>query len=141
MKNSTMRWMFAAAALVVAAGSASAQTYKAEIPMAFRMGAATLEKGSYQFHINDRQSNLIKVTNLATNRSVLVVPQGAADAPKHLRRASTPTIGFECVGTTCAMTRLSGTEGELSYRIPVRKLPVSEARRTDVVTVALTKVR
>ncbi len=48
MKKLTTKLMIAAAALVVAAGAASAQTMKAEIPFAFRAGDKVMAAGTYR---------------------------------------------------------------------------------------------
>ena len=39
MKSMMTRWMIAAAAMTAVAGSAAAQTYKAEIPLSFQVGS------------------------------------------------------------------------------------------------------
>ena len=52
MKSSTIRTMIAAAALAVAAGTASAQTYKAEIPVSFRAADKLMLPGSYEVKVN-----------------------------------------------------------------------------------------
>ncbi len=51
MKTLTMHSVVAVAALAVAAVSASAQTYKAEIPMAFHAGANALPAGTYKLDV------------------------------------------------------------------------------------------
>ena len=45
MKNFTMNMTLAVAALTLAAGTASAQTVKAEIPFAFRVGGQIMQPG------------------------------------------------------------------------------------------------
>ena len=52
MNTNTMKMMIAAAALVVAAGSASAQTFKAEVPVAFQVGNKTMAPGSYDVRLS-----------------------------------------------------------------------------------------
>jgi hypothetical protein len=48
MKNLTKNMMIAAAALVVAAGAAQAQTIKAEVPFSFRVAGTVLPAGEYR---------------------------------------------------------------------------------------------
>jgi hypothetical protein len=114
MKTLNMRWLIAAAALAVAAGSASAQTYKAEIPLSFRAGRATMAPGAYQIQLVASQTNLIsvRVHNLDTKRSVLVFAEIDGYTPKALTQSGKPVIAFECTGGTCDLTRLwSGGNG------------------------------
>src|SRR5258708_35623931 len=54
MTNFTTRMMIAAATLVVAAGGASAQTLKAEIPFTFRAGGVVMEAGKYTVVANHK---------------------------------------------------------------------------------------
>ena len=140
MKNSTMNLMIAAAALVVAAGSASAQTFKAEIPMFFRVGETFLEPGPYQIKVATGTSTQVSVLNLDTHRSVLLIPGSKTDAPKGWRKEGRPKIGFECSGSTCTLNRLWDGQNSLAYAFQVRKLPTVEARKVDVVTLGMTKV-
>src|SRR5580700_2722631 len=59
MKNFTMQLTIAAAALVAVAGSASAQTYKAEIPMAFHAGSNAMAAGSYEVVVRNTSGQSI----------------------------------------------------------------------------------
>ena len=141
MKHSTMNWMIAAAALVVAAGSASAQTFNAEIPMAFRVGEKVMAPGPYQIRVATGGNVQVFVYGLETHSSAIVLSGPQADAPKDWRREGQPKIAFECAGNTCSMRQLWDGKNRFAYGFNVHKEPTLEARRMEVVTLAMTKVR
>ncbi|HLK70276.1 MAG TPA: hypothetical protein VKU19_42895 [Bryobacteraceae bacterium] len=141
MKSSTTRWMIAAAALAVAAGSASAQTYKANIPMAFRAGNTVLAPGSYLIRSVKNATPTFSVFNLETRRSVLLVANANADAPKGWREGGDPKLSFICGGEACTLQTLWSGSDPFSYRFATRPLPVIEASRVKTVTLAAARVR
>jgi len=140
MKNLNMRWLIAAAALAVAAGSASAQTYKAEIPLSFRAGRAIMAPGAYQIQLVVSQTNLltVRVNNLDTKRSVLVFAEIDDHTPKALKLAGKPVIALECAGDKCELTRLWSGGDSASVRFVEPSHSKHEAQMASV-NIELTK--
>ncbi|HTX39601.1 MAG TPA: hypothetical protein VME43_31495 [Bryobacteraceae bacterium] len=140
MKTLTMRSMIVVAALAVAAGSASAQTYRAEIPMAFRAGNKVMEAGAYDFivKLQGGGQEILLVSSLATNRMALLMPTQGDDAPNAWKKAGAAVVTFECLGRVCTLRQLWDGNKPYTYAFPSHKLPASEANRS-VVNVPLTK--
>ena len=139
MKSWTNSLMIAAAALTVAAGSAAAQTYKAEIPIAFRAGETVMAPGSYNFKVTRGLSGNVYIALSAADRSsaVLLVPIPGSDAPKAWRKAGAPKISLSCVGKACSLDRLWDAQDLPTYQFRSPKLPAAE--RLAVVTFSLTR--
>jgi hypothetical protein len=141
MKTLTMNTMIAVAALAVAAGSASAQTYKADIPMAFRAFDAVMAPGSYEFSLLNGASGraVLVIRNVASHDAVTMVPFPGTDAPKAWRAAGHPLISFACYGRACAIQQIWKGTGRDTLQFPVRKLSAAEAERASVVTLSLVR--
>ncbi len=128
MKSSTLRLMIAAAALVVAAGTASAQTYKAEIPMAFRAAGKLMTPGSYEIRVSrNTATELVFVRNIDAKSAVILVAQVKADPPKEWRKTAEPKVGFACIGGAC---NLSSPVGRLRHLRICFPLPQAPGRRS-----------
>ena len=107
MTTTTLRTMIAVAALAVAAGSASAQTYRAEVPMAFQAGGKTLAAGSYEVRMGSGAvGQMIVIYSPATKTSAALVSVVRADAPKDWLAAGSPWIRFEQAGRVCSLRNL-----------------------------------
>jgi hypothetical protein len=116
MKRFLTHSMFAAAALVAVAGSASAQSLKAEIPFAFRAGAVLMQPGTYDVVARQGMSSMLfELHNRDTRQSVVLFRQGTRDvASAGLRK-----IAFECVGSNCALRELwTGSEASSLFSSP-----------------------
>ncbi len=140
MKTMTTRWMIAAAALAVAVGSASAQSYRVEIPMAFRAADKLMAPGKYQIAVDNRMGQkIVSVRSLDTDSAVLVVTAPGPDASKAWRQAGSPKVSFDCLGNTCTLSQLWNGRDSFTYAFPSRELPSVQAERATVVTLALIK--
>lgn len=112
MKTLTIKMTIATAALLVAAGAASAQALTAEIPFAFRAGTANLTPGSYRL-IDSHTTGVhhLVMTELVSGRSIQVI------APAAIPQRSDPSYGeaklvFRCTGPDCSLkTVYMGTAG------------------------------
>jgi hypothetical protein len=132
--SNVTRWMIAAAALAVVAGSATAQTYTTEIPMSFRVGNTMMLPGSYQIRIDPRDATkVVYVHNLKTHEMVVTSPGVKEDAPKGWVEHARPALGFECAGRTCALSRMWNGQDRFAYKFSVRRLPAGEESTTAVV--------
>ncbi|HXB66806.1 MAG TPA: hypothetical protein VNY05_01075 [Candidatus Acidoferrales bacterium] len=109
MKNLTKKMTIAAAALMVAAGVAGAQTLKAEIPFGFRAAGTVMTAGSYRLYEDSSMSTeVFRLINEDTHRSVLTIPY-----PHNTQQAGgVPTLTFECSGTDCALVQVAVGNGK-----------------------------
>ncbi|MDR3702392.1 MAG: hypothetical protein P4L56_22280 [Candidatus Sulfopaludibacter sp.] len=142
MKSLTMRTMIAAAALVVAAGTASAQTYKAEIPMAFRAAGKLMTPGSYEIRVSrNSATELLYVHNTGANNGVILVAQVKTDPPKEWRDARNPKLAFACIGGACTLSRMWNGSDSFAYSFPSPKAPAGDlvAQRLELVTLSMIK--
>jgi len=71
----------------------------------------------------------------------VVLPGPLSDTPKNCRLESNPRIAFECAGTKCTLRRLWTGSDSFVYNFIGPKAPTVEARRTEEVTLAMTRVR
>jgi hypothetical protein len=141
MKTTTMRTMIAAATLMVAAGVASAQSYRAEIPMAFRMGDKVMTPGSYEIRVtNSGSGERIVAYNLTSYAAAALGSAVKSDAPKQWRDAGAPKIAFECVDGACSLRKLWDGFAPYVLNVPAHK-PAGElmAHRAEVVTLTMVK--
>lgn len=140
MKSLTMQTMFAAAVLTVAAGSALAQTYNAEIPVAFRAGDTMMQPGTYRIDVVAGRTGapVVYIRSRETSKSVILMPAFGSDAPKVWRENGKPMLSFACYGETCSLERLWDGTNIATYKFatPHKSLEVA---RADTVTVALSK--
>jgi hypothetical protein len=141
MKTLMTNTMIAVAALAVAAGNAGAQTYKAQIPMAFRALDAAMAPGSYEFSLINGTGGkaVLVIRNVSSHDAVTLVPFPGSDAPKAWRAEGHPLISFACYGRTCAIRGMWDGRGQSTLQFPVRKLPAAEAERASVVTFSLAR--
>jgi hypothetical protein len=142
MKSSTMRLMIAAAALVVAAGTASAQTYKAEIPMAFRAAGKLMAPGSYEIRVSrNSATELLYVRNTGANATVVLLGQVKTDPPKEWRQAGNPKLAFTCTAGACSLSRMWDGSDSYAYRFPAPKAQAGDlaATRSELVTLSMIK--
>jgi hypothetical protein len=141
MKTLMTNTMLAVAALTVAAGSAAAQTYKAEIPMAFRTSNAVMAAGTYQFSVVSKSNGkpVLVIRNVTSHASAMVVSNAGSDAPKAWRAAGKPVVSFACSGKTCSLSGLWDGDSVSTLKFPVAKLPAAETERASVVTFSLAR--
>jgi hypothetical protein len=127
----------AAAALVVAAGVAQAQTIKAEVPFSFRAAGTVMPAGEYWVNANSTSGGtpMFKVTNRDTNRSIITMPYSASDPANY-----EASLTFECRGTNCALVKVAPGTGH-SYQIHSPKLGGNEDTRVAVIRAVLVNGR
>jgi hypothetical protein len=125
--------MIGAAAMVAAAGAASAQTtLKAEIPFAFRAGKAMMAPGSYDVSLarNSTGNFYFLLRNADSGQAAMLALFTTEDAPKAWRASETPRLGFECAGERCILRQAWTGEDLTAYRFPSPKLGGEEPMRT-----------
>ena len=97
MKKLTTRFMIATAALVVAAGAASAQTMTASIPFEFRAGGRVMEPGTYSASLSRSGGALIiRLLNSHSGEQAIVLGQIPVDPQKAWTASGEGRLVFEC---------------------------------------------
>lgn len=119
MKRYTTHVILAAAALAAAAGSASAQTLKAEIPFTFRAGGVVMAPGTYTVsRSNGLAATTFTVKNADSHRSAILARYIPTDASKEWRAQGTAKLGFECAGANCVLRTIWPASDGTAYRLP-----------------------
>ena len=139
MKNLTKNMTIAAAALVVAAGVAGAQTIKADIPFGFRVAGTVMPAGSYSVKAVDSQVGIavFKLTNEDTHGSVVTMPY----PPNEQKRGEAiASLTFQCSGANCTLVRVAPGNGQ-GYEIPKPKLGKDEDTRLAVIRAVVVNAR
>ena len=104
MKQLTLKSMLAAAVVVLAAGSASAQTLKADIPFTFHAAGVTMPAGTYELRTSSsRTSPYVIIRNTDSHNSVLAM-YALANAPNDWRIRDEAMLRFQCNGGYCALS-------------------------------------
>ena len=137
MKTLTMHTMFAVAALTVAAVSASAQTYKAEVPVSFQAGGKYMPAGTYEFDMVTTGSgaNVLSVRNRAAHAEVIVLSTSGRDVPKAWRERGGAMISFTSVGGSYSLGRLWNGASAATYEFPT---PHISGARVDTASLVVT---
>jgi len=140
MTNFTTRMMIAAATLVVAAGSASAQVLKAEIPFTFRAGAVVMAPGTYLVIADQRTAHpLYRLWSESERRSILLLTQAARDPQKAWVASGQAVLSFECGISHCALAEIWAGDARPAYAFPRPNLGRDEPTRTALVVMRPTK--
>jgi hypothetical protein len=128
MKNMKTRLMIAAAVLAAAAGTASAQTYRAEIPLSFRAAGAQMLPGTYDIQLNRSTTGTpyVKLTDRDNGKMVLLMPRPSTDVPKAWEDKGHPVIAFDCTESDCALKALWNGTAEYTYSFAAPKAHHSE---------------
>ncbi len=139
MKNLTKNMMFAAAAMVVAAGVVQAQAVKAEIPFSFRASGTVMPAGEYWVgvHRSSGGSAILSVLNRETHGSVLATPFVASDRGAVGPQAS---LTFQCGGAHCALIKVADGTG-MVYQFPSPHVGKGENSRLAVIRAVLVNAR
>ena len=120
MKRTALTITFAAAAMLAAAATGSAQTMKAEIPFAFHSGSARMQAGAYSVVLSRSAGGreMLQIYSLDEHRSVIA---GAISTSRPATpRESKAALSFACAEGHCA---LASVRDEMSnvYNFPVGK--------------------
>lgn len=105
MNSLTNALKMAAVTLTVAAGCASAQELKADIPFMFKAGGAVLPAGTYKV-IEHSGMRYLQMRNEDTLKSILLFPATAGDPSKAWKSEANPKLGFVCGDGRCVLNQL-----------------------------------
>ena len=131
MKNLTTKLMFAAAALV-AAGAASAQTMKADIPFAFQAGGKVMAAGTYRVDFRG-PSGTVVLRDTGWKSVVLAKPVTHIEGKKE----NTAKLVFACGRGPCSLVQVwpGYSESGLLFKTP--KLDRNEEASLTVIHLRL----
>ena len=121
--KSTLRSLTIAMGLAaLTTGIAAAQSMKADIPFAFRVGEKAMPAGTYQLSFTGDLRAMLIVRNSETKTVAMVVPTSSTMAPKAWTAGTVPMIGFACGTGRCALAQLWNGESRdalvFAYRAP-----------------------
>ena len=136
MKRTTTYMATAAAALIMTAGTASAQgPVKAEVPFAFSVGNKVVEPGTYRIGIVPRvNSNVIlRVDNAATKSTQMMLPEASSHPSAKWMAAGKPRLAFDCGTGTCVLKQVWFGEDYPAYQLHGPKTHGGEMRLTEIV--------
>jgi hypothetical protein len=138
MTNFTTRVTIAAATLVVAAGAASAQTLKAEIPFTFRAGNTVMAAGTYQVSriLQPGGTSIFHLKDASGPGSVILMPAASGDVRKSWVAKGAPLLSFMCSADRCSLAQIwTGTFA------PVYTIPQAKPDKEEPVHMALIEMR
>ena len=134
MTNFTTRMMMAAATLVVAAGSASAQGLTAEIPFPFRAAGTVMAAGKYELRTTQNYGHPVyRIWNVTEHRAILVLASGSETPAKAWVAAGKPVLTFECGTGRCSLSGIWDGSSLPASTFPRGHLGRDEAARTEIV--------
>jgi hypothetical protein len=134
MTNFTTTMMIAAATLVVAAGSASAQVLNAEIPFTFRAGGVVMEAGRYEVSADQKNGQpMYRLWSAKEHRSILLLAGASRDPQKSWLASGNPVLSFQCGTSHCALSGIWTGQSMPAYTFPRPKLGRDEPTRTALV--------
>jgi len=126
--------MIAAAALVAAAGIASAQTMEGKIPFAFRAGSREFPAGTYRVKLTTSNSgnSLIFITGAPAAKNLLAYTYRDGYAKTAWIDADRGVLVFRCAEERCTLSNLwMPGAGEQVFRVPApaprKDAPISVA--------------
>jgi hypothetical protein len=129
MTNFTTKLMIAAATVVVAAGTATAQTMKAEIPFAFRVSGKTMEAGSYRVSALSTNAGFKTYSLVGTKTYSVASPIAQRDPDKNWKSHGLPVLAFECAGDRCSLVGLWNGSSPSADQFARPKLGKNETAR------------
>jgi hypothetical protein len=131
MKN-VMTKMTIVAALVAAAGVASAQTMVANIPFAFRANGAVFAAGTYRVQVQNRATGtaLVSIQSADRKEHALALAYPGKDAKAAWVDAGQAVLTFQCGVSRCVMTDVWMGDTGQTYGLPRHTLGRDEPVHT-----------
>jgi hypothetical protein len=119
MKRLAIHISLAVAALAVAAGTVSAQTMKAEIPFAFRVGNKVMQPGEYSVTVMSGGTPLLRLVNIERQQAAILATAYMKDVPKQWAAAGLPKLAFLCGEGPCTVSQAwTGAGYALTFHSP-----------------------
>ena len=117
--------LMAAAAFVVAAGIASAQTMEAKIPFAFHANGKALDAGTYRVRVERSNSgaSMMTISGRDGEKGVLTLLFASGEGTPAWAVLGKPVLSFQCAAGSCALAHIwTGNGDDLVYRVPTPAL-------------------
>ena len=124
MKHSTTKMTIAAAALMVAAGAASAQTMKANVPFAFRTGNSVMQAGTYRVSMNSSE-RVVLIQNEASQKATYLL--ASARLGDGWKGAGDAKLVFSCRVDDCTLIQAWSGNPSVAFALPHSKDRDSDA--------------
>jgi hypothetical protein len=124
----------AAAALIMTAGTASAQNLmKAEVPFAFSVGNKVVEPGTYRIGFVSRMTSnvVLRVDNVDTKSTHMMLPQASSGPSAKWLAGGTPRLAFDCSTGACVLKQVWFGDGP-AYQLGSPKTRGGEMRLTEI---------
>lgn len=138
MTNFTKSMMVAVAALAVA-GTASAQTLRADIPYAFRVGEKLMQPGVYEISALMKNVPVYRFMNINLRDSAVAPANVAHDPARAWKADSKPRVAFECGASECSVSEVwDGQPGSYAHRFPSAR---SRSESTRIAVIVAEPVR
>ena len=134
MNNVTKNLTIAMALTALAGGIASAQSMRADIPFAFRVGEKLMPAASYQLNLTGDRREALVIRSSDRKTSALAVSSGWTMAAKSWTATKEPMLAFDCGGGRCTLAQLWDGESRDAYTFARR-----QTRGTE--HAALTEIR
>jgi hypothetical protein len=135
MKRNTLSLTIAAVAMLAAAGTASAQNMKAEIPFAFQASGTRMHPGAYSVHLSSAASgSIVQIVNEDEGRTVMALTRWTNTAWTPIPTAA--VLSFACTNGNCELSSLRNDNGTVYSFATGKKSP-----ETRIATVVLRQDR
>jgi hypothetical protein len=118
MMSFSRNFLLGVAACAIAAGTAAAQNYEAEIPFAFRAGTTMMAPGRYHVWIDSTTtSRVIRLLNEDSRQTMVLLPAAIGAASDDTGRLQ---LRFHCDGGRCSLAAMSvgGSAGAYTFHAP-----------------------
>ena len=127
MKSLITRMAIAAVALACAAGLASAQSMKAEVPFAFQASGRAMPAGAYNLSIarSIGGTPVFRLLNTDVKRPVLAMTNGPHDSGNSSDRSA--KLVFRCSAADCALVQIWTGTDRGAFDLPAGKTVRGEA--------------
>jgi len=142
MKNFIKKSLIAAAAMTVAAGIASAQSLKVEIPFSFRAGQTMMAPGTYQLRANSNtlHTAAIQIRRYGHGGGIMMLAN-AGDVAKQWVAAGVPKVEFSCIEGRCTLAKVwDGTSHDAMEVRPATR-DLQENASLSVITLSAIRVK
>lgn len=136
MKRTITYMATAAAALIMTAGTASAQSLlTAEVPFAFNVGNKVVEPGTYRIGIVSHATGnvILRVDNAGTKSTQMMLPQASSGPSAKWLASGAPRLAFDCSTGACVLKQIWFGENYPTYRLSGPKTHGGEMRLTEIV--------
>jgi len=102
---------------MVAAGAASAQDLKAEIPFTFRAGGKTMAAGEYRVTMISPRTGGFPVYRISDgHQTALLMASDSHEAKREWLKSGVPVLAFQCGESRCSLTQLYSGGATPTYK-------------------------